>query len=272
MNVSTKLALLALAPLSLVAAKVWVCPGACPFGTCGASDAAASEVAADGSVVSRSSAITGRYVEARSASVYAGACHYGAESTTAGREAVLAWQLDGGSYEGFPLDGVELIAAVRADVNLAERDAARSSVVYLDEDLPMPKRAAALAWLKREHGAALGTIESVRTAQVEVSCDGDAYHVRAGDWVRLEGQAMPDRACCTMPSNVWYKPMVALEGRLVGESVLFAVDDPALGPPFERRAENDAFLGSLAAPAPACARTCSPRPLCCGDEPILDTP
>ncbi|HVQ24063.1 MAG TPA: DUF1326 domain-containing protein, partial [Planctomycetota bacterium] len=261
MNLSNKLALLALAPLSLVAVKAWVCPGSCPFGTCGASNPFGPEAAAESSVVSRSSAITGRYVEARSASVYAGACHYGAESTTAGREAVLAWQLDGGSYEGFPLDGVELVAAVSADGNLAERDAARTSVVYLDEDLPMPKRAAALAWLKREQGAALGTIKTVRTGPVEVACDGDAYHVRAGDWVRLDGQAMPDRACCTMPSNVWYKPMVAIEGRLVGESALFAVDDPELGPPFERRAENDAFLGLLAAPAPACAATRSSRPL-----------
>jgi hypothetical protein len=135
----------------------------------------------------------------------------------------------------------------------------------------MPKRAAALAVAQaRARRRARHDRERADRHRSKSLCDGDAYRVRAGDWVRLEGQAMPDRACCTMPSNVWYKPMVAIEGRLVGESALFAVDDPELGPPFERRAENDAFLGSLAVSAPACATKRSSRPLCCGDEPILD--
>jgi hypothetical protein len=265
MNLSTKLALLALAPASLVAAKAWICPGACPLSLCGTSESAATDERAP------SSAITGRYVEARSASVFAGACHYGAEYTTQGREAVLAWELEGGSVEGVSLAGVELAAAVRADANLAEPDAARSSVVYLDQDASQAQREAALAWMRREHGALLGDIEEVRTGPLEVELDGDAYRVQAADWVRLEGVAMPDRACCSMPSNVWYGPMVALEGRLVGESSLFAVSDPALGPSFERRAENDAFLGTLAAPS-TCSKpsSCAPRPRC-GDEPQAAT-
>lgn len=260
MQLTTKLALLALAPVSLVAARTWICPGACPF-TCSGSEVSA--VAEPGTAT----AITGRYVEARTASVFAGACHYGAEATTAGREAVLAWKLEGGSFDGVSLADVELAAAVRADVNLAEPDAARSSVVYLDEDASASQRAAVLAWLEREHGAVLGKVEQVRTAPLQVAFEGDSYRVHAADWVHLEGVAMPDRACCSMPSNVWYRPLVALEGRLVGESALFAVSDPALGPSFERRAENDAFLGSLAAPPNAALpRTCAPRPRC-GNEP-----
>ena len=37
--------------------------------------------------------ITGDYVEARTASVFAGACHYNGELTTTGREAELAWHV-----------------------------------------------------------------------------------------------------------------------------------------------------------------------------------
>jgi hypothetical protein len=267
MNLTTKLALFALAPVSLVAAKAWICPGACPFGGGACGD---SELTSAGDLGS-SGAITGRYVEARSASVYAGACHYGAEYTTQGREAVLAWRLDGGSFEGGALDGVEVVAAVRADANLAEPGVARTSVIYLDEDLAPERRAVALSWLQREHAAALGKVELVRTAPVEVACDGDAYRVQAGAWVRLEGRAMPDRACCSMPSNVWYDPLVAVDGRLVGESALFALDEPTLAAKFERRAENDAFLGSLAAAEPACAPAAA-RPECCSAKPTLDAP
>jgi hypothetical protein len=198
--------------------------------------------------------VTGRYVEARSASVFAGACHFGAEYTTQGREAVLAWQLEGGRVDGVSLEGVELVAVVRADANLAEADAVRSSVVYVDAALPEATRAAALAWLEREHADAVGTIGKVKqTAGLRVDCAGERYSVSVPGLVRLEGEALPDRACCSMPSNVWYSPLVALEGRVVGQSQVLEVSDPDVGPAFVRHAENDAFLGALPAPAGGCA-------------------
>ncbi len=36
-------------------------------------------------------ALTGDYVEARTASVFAGACHFNGEVVTTGRDAVMAW-------------------------------------------------------------------------------------------------------------------------------------------------------------------------------------
>ena len=38
-----------------------------------------------------SSTIVGDYVEARTASVFAGACHYNGELVTTGRDAIMAW-------------------------------------------------------------------------------------------------------------------------------------------------------------------------------------
>ncbi|MCA1632087.1 MAG: hypothetical protein LC774_17540, partial [Acidobacteria bacterium] len=65
--------------------------------TCGAA-LEGSRAAADG--------VRGVYVEARTASVFAGACHYNGELTTAGREAVLAWSVKEGSWGGVNLAGV----------------------------------------------------------------------------------------------------------------------------------------------------------------------
>src|ERR671928_228601 len=58
--------------------------------------------------------VRGVYVEARTASVFAGACHYNGELTTAGREAVLAWNVKGGSWGGVDLAGVRAVADVEA--------------------------------------------------------------------------------------------------------------------------------------------------------------
>ncbi len=245
MNLPAKIALVALVPTTLIAAKAWL---GCPC--CGARAASSSEV-------------TGTFVEARSASVFAGACHYNGEYTTQGREQVLAWRLTGGREGGVDLAGVEAVAVVRADRNLAESDAQRSSLVYLDEHLSPEQRSAALEWLEREHGASLGEVRQVKTGQVSVDCDGERYAVDALGLVRLEGEAMPDRACCAMPSKVWYQPAERLEKRLVGHSQVFEVRDPDFGPAFTRRDQNDAFVGRLEAAAQADCATQARRSSCC---------
>ena len=50
--------------------------------------------------------VRGEYVEVRTASVFAGACHYNGELTTAGRDALMAWNVKSGAWRGVDLAGV----------------------------------------------------------------------------------------------------------------------------------------------------------------------
>src|SRR5690606_10789197 len=45
-------------------------------------------------------AVTGEYVEARTAEVFAGGCIMSSEAETIGRQAILAWRIDEGTYQG----------------------------------------------------------------------------------------------------------------------------------------------------------------------------
>jgi hypothetical protein len=193
----------------------------------------------------------GVYVEARSASVFAGACHYNGEYVTQGRELIAGWRLDEASTGRAELAGVEIVVAVAGDRNLDEPDCARRSVVYLDCGLDAGRAAASESWLRERHAALLGEVLEVRRAEVSVVREGDAFALRAGDGVRLEGAALPDRACCSMPSEVWYEPEVALRGRVVGHTDTFRLVEPRLGVETTRRDENSAFLGRL-----PCACSC----------------
>src|SRR6185436_14046233 len=56
--------------------------------------------------------VTGTYVEARTAEVFTGGCIMGSEAETVGKQAVLAWKVDRGSYNGISLDGLSVVAAV----------------------------------------------------------------------------------------------------------------------------------------------------------------
>lgn len=198
------------------------------------------------------SAPNGAFVEARTASVFAGACHYNSELVTAGRESVLAWSFEAGQVGGASLKGVELVAAVAGDDNLAQ-GGARRSVLYVDRDADERARDAAVDWVRATCASVLGDVIGVETADVDVSVDGDQYRASVAGVLELEGSGLPDRACCSMPFNVWYEPALALEGRLVGNSSRFEWREPRLAQPFERRDQNDAFFGRFGALQDACS-------------------
>src|SRR2546421_10524011 len=76
--------------------------------------------------------LKGDYVEVRTASVFAGACHYNGELMTTGRDAVMAWRVTAGTWRGTDLAGVRAVAGVSADANLADAQAGRASEIVVD--------------------------------------------------------------------------------------------------------------------------------------------
>jgi len=178
---------------------------------------------------------SGRFVEARTASVFAGACHYGAEYTTGGRQAVLAWRFNEG-----PAVGADVVAVVSSDKNLAMGEADRRSAVYLNG----PKGACDAALEVIEGRGILGEIVSIDEG-ARIAFNGDRYRVTAGNFVELSGALLPDRACCSMPSHVWYAPLASEAPGIVGNSDTFRCVVAALDVRFESSGENDAFVGSF---------------------------
>lgn len=192
----------------------------------------------------------GAYLEARTASVFAGACHYGSEYMTVGREAAVAWRIEAGAFGGVSLAGVDVVALIAADGNLAEPRAGRRSVVLVPEGLDAARREAALGWLAREHGALLGRIAEVRSAKLELVLDGDRFDLRAGETLRIAGASLPNRECCKMPYAVWYAPFdAAVSGAVVGEAEAFGWSDPVLERSFETARQNCVFRGRFGVPA-----------------------
>ena len=66
--------------------------------------------------------VVGEYVEARTAEVFAGGCIMNSEAETMGRQAIMAWRITAGSFDGVTLDGLTVAAAVAGDRNLGMRE------------------------------------------------------------------------------------------------------------------------------------------------------
>src|ERR1051325_1076499 len=64
--------------------------------------------------------IRGDYMETRSADVYTGQCFANGEVNLVGNEAILAWHVQDGAWDGVQLDGLTVAAAVRAKATLGD--------------------------------------------------------------------------------------------------------------------------------------------------------
>src|SRR5208282_2905846 len=90
--------------------------------------------------------IRGDYIETRSADVYTGQCFANGEVNLVGDEAILAWHVQSGSWDGVPLDGLTVAAAVKARATLGDpyADPFPAKAVLLVDDEASPRQSAAL--------------------------------------------------------------------------------------------------------------------------------
>jgi hypothetical protein len=192
-------------------------------------------------------AITGDYLEARTASVFAGACHYNGELVTTGHDALAAWSFTSGAWHGVDLSGVRVVAAITSDANLGQDNAAHKTVLVIDSAATQPQADAVASLLKEKCGHQLGQIVSVKRAAVAFTHTAkNEYRVTADGFAALSVQPMPNNECCTQPELVWYSPLAPLTHRKVGYTLNASYTGGAAGEPWQRQGENSAFYGGFA--------------------------
>lgn len=189
--------------------------------------------------------VRGEYVEVRTASVFAGACHYNGEVVTTGRDAMMAWNVTSGKWQNVDLTGVRAMAIVNSKSNLSEANAARQSEVIIDAAASREQANAMLSALKEKYASSLGEIVEVRNAPIAFEHKDRTYTVKADD-ATINVEAMPNDLCCKMPNLVWYKPLVGLENRKVGYTINATYGGRKVTEPWSRSGENSAFYGLFA--------------------------
>src|SRR5258705_2489587 len=130
-------------------------------------------------------AVTGSYVEARTAEVFTGGCIMNSEAEPVGKQAVLAWKVDRGSFNGIAIDGLSVVAAVSGDRNLGmtemggEKPAVRSAM-FVDQRANAAQQIALVAMANTLSKGLVGTIVQVTAAPIQVADHGSEIHVSAG--------------------------------------------------------------------------------------------
>ncbi len=188
--------------------------------------------------------MSGDYVEVRTASVFAGPCHFNGEVITTGRDALMAWNVQSGEWRGTSLQGVRAMAVVSSEANLADKAPHRSELI-IDSRASDRQAEAMVDALKESYGASLGKVMAVRRAPIAFQHLGRNYVVSAAELAKISVEGMPNDECCKMPSGIWYQPLVPLMNRKVGYTKDAQYAGGAVADGWMRADENSAFYGKF---------------------------
>ena len=146
-----------------------------------------------GTGTAQAAGIRGDYVEARTADVFTGPCISNSEVFITGDQAVMAWKVTEGSFQGVDLAGLSVAAAVRGTTTLSkDRPERARTVLIVDQKADSRQREALVALAQTLGGARLQHV-------VEVSslAHGMPHAPRASFWAaglaRIVTRPLDDR-------------------------------------------------------------------------------
>lgn len=199
-------------------------------------------------------AIHGDYLETRSADVWTGPCFANAETGLVGREAILAWRVEKGAWNGVPLDGLAVVGVVKASATLGDPFASpypAKAVVIVDEKAGPAQRAALVAFAREMGGGILDTIVRTEVAPIRMDVRHDGEHhatatLQAGDLAEVRTRVVgeKDRHCGN--EETYYPPLAPTSHAMPAVAVVDQYRGEGLGVSWTTHDKRNAFVGSFA--------------------------
>jgi len=195
--------------------------------------------------------ITGEYVEARTAEVFAGGCIMNSEAETMGRQAIMAWKITSGSFEGVPLDGLMVAAAVAGDRNLGMREmggeepTAVKAIITVDPRATRVQRDALVRFVRAMSRGLITEVVRVDTAPIKFATSQNYVEVSVPESMQLtvNKEMKHDPSCGAMQ---WFKPFSTLEQSSMGVAEAHSFSGQGLGTKWSAPDKRSAFFGTFA--------------------------
>ena len=193
--------------------------------------------------------IRGDYLETRSADVYTGQCFANGEVNLVGNEAILAWHVQSGSWDGVSLQGLTVAAAVRANGTLGdpyENPYPAKAVLLVDDQATVPQQAALVNFAKRMGGELLNNVEQVIPTQMELVVNAEhhgAAMLRAGRFATVETRSIGGQDHLCGNEVTFYPPLTELAHSMPAVALTDTYHGPGLGISWDLHGKRSAFVG-----------------------------
>jgi hypothetical protein len=197
--------------------------------------------------------IQGDYIETRSADVWTGPCFANGETGLVGREAILAWRVEKGAWQGVSLDGLSVVGVVKANATLGDPFASpypAQAVMIVDEKATIDQRAALVAFAQEMGGGILDTVVRTEVAPIAMNVSRGHHEAKgtlqAGDVAQVETRAVSakDKHCGN--EDVYYPPLTSTTQALPAVAVVDQFSGEGLGVSWTTHDKRNAFVGSFA--------------------------
>lgn len=167
----------------------------------------------------KSEALRGNYLESRTCDVYTGPCFANSQVGLGGHEALLAWNIESGSFDGVDLSGLNVVMAVRAndtlgfDGGLVVTPDEIKSVILVDERGSAAQRGALVGLVKKRARRVVGDVVRVAAAPIKIDVDHaeGVAHLDAGKEARLTTRKIMKCDCVCTNEAVFYPPLAQVE-------------------------------------------------------------
>jgi hypothetical protein len=198
--------------------------------------------------------ITGDYLESRSADVYVAQCFANSEVNLTGDQALLAWHVRNGSWDGQRLDGLTVIAAVKANATIGDPYASpypAKSVMLVDEQANPAQREALVSFAEHMGGKLVSSVVRVIPTTIEMNVLRDHEHhgqaiLRAGTFAEIQTRALNEGDHSCGAEVTYYPPLTKLEHSMAAVATTDEYQGPGLGVDWDRHGKRSAFVGTFA--------------------------
>ena len=196
--------------------------------------------------------IRGDYLETRSADVYTGQCFANGEVNLVGSEAILAWHVRNGSWDGVSVEGLTVAAAIKANGTLGdpyESPYPAKAVLLVDDQASAQQRAALVHFAQHMGGELLKNVAEVIPTQMELVVNAEhhgAAMLRAGKFATIHTRGIGDKDHICGNEVTFYPPLTETAHSMPAVAVTDSYSGPGLGVSWDLHGKRSAFVGTFA--------------------------
>lgn len=201
----------------------------------------------------QASQIAGEYIESRTCDVYTGPCFANGQIGQAGREALMAWKVDNGSWNNVDLSGLGVVLVMNAQDTLgfnpsfAVNPYPIKSVILVDSKATAEQRDALIAFVKDSTPKLSDKV--VRIDSVPISLVNDHLAGKgkliAGKVAHIETRAMSKKDCVCTNEAVFYPPLTKISNSQPAYALKSSFEGAGLNSTWDVNGARSAFLGTF---------------------------
>lgn len=202
--------------------------------------------------VAEADGLKGDYLETRTCDVYTGPCFANGQVGMAGNDAMMAWNIERGSFDGVELAGLKVVVVTTATDTLGFGGTLKinpqniRSLVIVDEKADAQQRDA-LVNFAAQFARHAGKIVKVVSAPIDMTADhfAAAGTLKAGDLAELSTRQLKKGDCVCSNETTFYPPLCDVKNAVPAYTVAGNFSGPALGTNWSNPGTRSAFLASF---------------------------